>query len=71
MPPKFLEHIVILCFERRYHKQNSVLRLNSNILPSRFLGWLRYCSTVIKIAYCRDGQLIWLEGHFEKVAFSG
>jgi len=22
------------------------------------------------MTYCRDGQLIWLEGHFEKVAFS-
>jgi len=39
-----------LCFERRYHKQNSVIRLKSNIfapptkflgLP-KFLGWLRY-----------------------------
>jgi len=28
-----------------------------------------YC-TVIKIAHCRDGQLIWLNGYFEKVAFS-
>jgi len=25
------------------------------------------CSTVIKITYCGDGQLIWLEGRFEKV----
>ena len=25
-PPKCLEHIVILCFERRFSKQNSVLR---------------------------------------------
>ena len=28
------------------------------------------CSTVIKIAYCRDGQLIWFKGNFVKVAFS-
>jgi len=26
-PPKFLENIVILCFERRFSKQNSVIRL--------------------------------------------
>jgi len=25
----------------------------------------------IKITYCRDGQSIWLKGHFEKAAFSG
>jgi len=33
-PPKFLENIVILCFERRFSKQNSVIRLKSSILPS-------------------------------------
>jgi len=39
MPPlKFLENIVILCFERRFAKQNSVIRLKSNILaPPNFL----------------------------------
>jgi len=31
-PPKYLENIVILCFERRFSKQNSVIRLKSNIL---------------------------------------
>jgi len=31
--PKFLEYIVILCFERRFAKQNSIIRLKSNILP--------------------------------------
>ena len=31
-PPKFLENIVILCFERRFSKQNSVIRLKLNIL---------------------------------------
>jgi len=30
--PKFLENIVILCFERRFSKQNRVSRLQSNIL---------------------------------------
>ena len=33
MPPRFLENIVILCFERRFSKQNSVIRLKSTILP--------------------------------------
>jgi len=32
--PQVLEHIVILCFERRFSKQNSVIRLKTNILPS-------------------------------------
>ena len=37
-PPKFFEHIVILCFERRFSKQNSVFRLKSNILPPPIFG---------------------------------
>jgi len=42
-PPKFLENIVILCFERRFSKQNSVIRLNSNILaPQNF--WVGYAT---------------------------
>jgi len=47
-PPKFLENIVIFCFERRFSKQNSVVRLKSNIfaLP-KFLAWLRHCSLAI------------------------
>ena len=31
-PQKFLENIVIFCFERRFSKQNSVIRLKLNIL---------------------------------------
>jgi len=31
-PPKRVENIVILCFERRFSKQNSVIRLKLNIL---------------------------------------
>jgi len=48
MPPKFLAYLVILCFERRYPKQNIVARLKSHILaPQMFwiptiLGWLRH-----------------------------
>ena len=36
-PPTFLENTVILCFERHFSKQNSVIRLKSNILaPPKF-----------------------------------
>jgi len=38
-PPKFLENIVILCFERRFFKQNSVIRLQSHILVPRKVFW--------------------------------
>jgi len=37
--PKFLEHIVILCFERRYPKQNRVFQLKSNILVCPKFFW--------------------------------
>jgi len=37
-PPKILENIVILCFERRFSRQNSVIRLKSNILPPKIFG---------------------------------
>jgi len=33
---KFLAYVVILCFERRYPKQNSVICLISNILSPKF-----------------------------------
>ena len=40
--PKFLENIVILCFERRFSKQISVIRVKSNILaPPKFFGSLQ------------------------------
>ena len=45
MPPKFLEYIVILCFERRDPKQNSVFRLKSNILPPQHF-WAGYAADV-------------------------
>jgi len=36
--PTFLDNINILCFEKRFSKQNSVIRLKSNILvPPNFL----------------------------------
>jgi len=39
--PKCLENIAILCFERRFSKQNSVIRLKSNILalPNFWAGY--------------------------------
>ena len=43
-PLKGLENIVILCFERRFSKQNCLIRLKSNILPPKFLGCLRHWS---------------------------
>jgi len=33
-----------LGFESRFSKQNSIIRLKSNIfVPPKFLGWLRHC----------------------------
>jgi len=41
-PPKFLEYVVILCFQSRFSKQNSVIRLKSNIFsPKMFFLSLR------------------------------
>jgi len=37
-PPKFLENTVLLCIERRFSNQNSVIRLKSNILPPNISG---------------------------------
>jgi len=39
-PSKFLENTVILCFERRFSKQNRVIRLKSNTHfgPPNFLA---------------------------------
>ena len=56
-PSKYLEHIVILCFERRFSKQNCAIRLKSNILvspkyfgPLKFLGWLRHLVCALRLA---------------------
>jgi len=43
MPPTFLENIVILCFERRFSKPNSVIRVKSNILPPQNF-WAGYAT---------------------------
>ena len=45
MHPKCLENIVILCFERRFSKQNSVTRLKSSILASNF--WAGYATVTV------------------------
>ena len=42
---RFLENIVILCFERRFIGQNSVIRLKSNILPSPLTPILRHLTS--------------------------
>ena len=42
-PPKFFKNIVILCFERRFSKQKSVIRLKLNsLLPPNFWAGLRH-----------------------------
>jgi len=63
-PPKFFENIVILCFESRLSKQNSVIRLESNILaplnfsaPSKLLGWLRHWLQAT-MSHCIEHKLL-------------
>jgi len=55
MPQKYLENMGILCFERRFSKQNSVIRLKLNILvPKKFLGWLgHWCNVQILLILSR------------------
>ena len=43
-PPKCLKNIVILCLERRFSKQNSVIRLKSNILSPPPIFGLAYAT---------------------------
>jgi len=48
LPPKFLENIAILCFEKRF-SNNSVIRLKSNILaPTNF--WAGYATVAKSIS---------------------
>ena len=54
--PHFSGHIVILCFERRYPKQNSVIRLKSNIPPTQFLSWLRYWPECIRLRWTNQSE---------------
>jgi len=61
MPPhKFVENIVILCFERRFSKQNSAIRLKLNILVYTAEYW-QYTSP--KTVYTLFIFKVWGEGH--------
>ena len=53
MSPKFLAYFVILCFETRCPKQNTIVRLKLKHLASKILGWLRYwfCPSVVWILF--------------------
>jgi len=63
-PPKFLENIVILCFESRFSKQNSVIRLKSNIFPPEISRLATRLSQT-----CRaSNQSVWSRGHFHRHA---
>jgi len=59
-PPKFVENIVILCFERRFSKQNSVIRLKLNSLVCTGEYW-QY--TLPKTVYTFFIFRVWGEGH--------
>jgi len=48
-PPKCLENIVIFCFERRFSKRNSVIRLISNILAAQNF-WVGYATACDRCA---------------------
>jgi len=58
-PPKFVENIVILCFERRFSKQSSVIRLKLNILVYTAEYW-QY--TLPKTVYTFFIFRVWGEG---------
>jgi len=59
-PPTFVENIVILCFDRRFYKQNSVIRLKLNILVYTAEYW-QY--TLSKTVYTFFIFRVWGEGH--------
>jgi len=40
--PKFLEHLVVLCFDRRYAKQNSVNSSPPNFWPGNATGFIEW-----------------------------
>jgi len=62
-----------LCLQANFQKLFVVSVSDTVTIAVAYIFIKRFytCSTVIKITYCRDGQLIWLDGHFEKAAFSG
>ena len=60
-PFKFLACLVVLCFERRFPKQNTVARLKSKYLPPKNFGvWLRYWvslhANITKDGQCKHNQ---------------
>jgi len=57
-PKTFLENIVILCFERRFSKQNSVIRLKSNIWPPQFFS--PHVFGLVTPLYNYKVDLIWI-----------
>ena len=59
-PPKFVENIVILCFEKCFSKQNSVICLKLNILVYTAEYW-QY--TLPKTVYTFFIFRVWGEGH--------
>jgi len=64
-PPKFVENIVILCFERRFSKQNSVIRLKLNIL----VYTAENCLYIFYFCGLRGGP--WHSGHPPPCASAG
>jgi len=47
-PQNFLEYLVMLCFERPYPEQNTVVSPKSKLfalppIPPSTFGWLRHC----------------------------
>jgi len=54
-PTKFVEFIAILCFERRFSKQNGVIRLKSPILATPNF-WSGYATATVPPA--GDGPVV-------------
>jgi len=51
--PKFLAYLVVLCFEKRCPKQNTVARLKSKYLSQKKFG----LATLLAVAYKLDSAL--------------
>ena len=50
-PSKYLEHVVILCFERWYPKKNNVIRPKSNISPPEcFTPQMLWLATLVLVS---------------------
>ena len=53
-PFKCLENIVILCFERRFSKQNSIIRLKSNILHPQIFRLATPLSPILRLRFISE-----------------